>query len=291
MDVTAHVVSQLIGPPPPVCAYHYTSPRALLGIVNSRAIWATDSRYLNDTNEFQYALDAAYVTIVSLYVKLPESDHVALDVFKGTLDDAPKARVYIASFSAQPDLLSQWRAYCPVSGGFAVGVVTAPLIARDDCRFLQCVYDKPEQSRLLNELLGFLLNEFRAMPAIEDEDASLLRLGVLGLKFLEGILILASIFKHPGFAEEQEWRILLIDSFSADTSERDEKIHFREGRSGLVPYIEYSIVEKANAGSLGEVRVGPNPHMELACDAVLSMLRSSGHEARVVPSHTPFRTW
>lgn len=291
MDVVDHLLGLLKAAAAPSVAYHYTSARALHGIVESGSIWATDSRFLNDTMELQYALDRASQTISELCGSLPTSDHDALDMFSGALGDVPKARVYVASFSEENDSLPQWRGYCPTTGGFAIGIATPPLEARQDCHFLQCVYDAAQQGSLVHELIGFLLNRYRTFPSDDSEDVAAMRLGRLSLEFLEGILILAAVFKHPSFAEEREWRIVLIDSYSADISERDEKISFREGRSGLVPYIAYSLVRAVQSSNFPEVRVGPNPHIALACDASVSFMRASGHETTVIQSTIPYRAW
>lgn len=35
--------------------YHYTSLTGMIGIITSKAIWATDCSFLNDRSEFDYA--------------------------------------------------------------------------------------------------------------------------------------------------------------------------------------------------------------------------------------------
>ncbi len=42
---------------PPSILYHYTTQKGLLGIIQSKTIWATDILYLNDTMELKYAVD------------------------------------------------------------------------------------------------------------------------------------------------------------------------------------------------------------------------------------------
>src|ERR1700730_18258372 len=37
--------------------FHYTSQAGLLGIVDRRALWVSDLRYLNDSTEFAYAVE------------------------------------------------------------------------------------------------------------------------------------------------------------------------------------------------------------------------------------------
>jgi|SRR5579864_2927161 len=44
-------------PTRPLC--HYTSQRGLVGILNDRAMWATDANYLNDSQEVIYAVNLA----------------------------------------------------------------------------------------------------------------------------------------------------------------------------------------------------------------------------------------
>ena len=39
--------------------YHYTSLSGLLGIIENKCIWASDIRYLNDSNEFSYTIELA----------------------------------------------------------------------------------------------------------------------------------------------------------------------------------------------------------------------------------------
>ena len=40
----------------PDILYHYTSARAFLDIVKSKAIWASNVRFLNDTAELRHAI-------------------------------------------------------------------------------------------------------------------------------------------------------------------------------------------------------------------------------------------
>ncbi len=37
--------------------WHYTNLSSLLGIIESKELWATDLRYLNDRTEFAYGLE------------------------------------------------------------------------------------------------------------------------------------------------------------------------------------------------------------------------------------------
>ena len=255
-------------------------------MIKEESVWATDVRYLNDSQEFQYALDLAVSVISQLKPQLLPSDTPLVQEFERAIETAPRVRMYAASFSEDPDLLSQWRAYCPPSGGFAIGFRPQILMEAAECLLIPCVYDDTRQSTLVHELIGVLLNDFRAAPQ-EEEPERWKRLVGLNLEFLSGLIMLATVLKHPSFKEEREWRLVLRGRV-----EPEPRVSYREGRSGIVPYMPLRI--RRNDGSLriDEIVVGPNPHIELAKQAVISFLRASGvtHDG-VRTSIVPYRTW
>jgi hypothetical protein len=100
-------------------------------------------------------------------------------------------------------------------------------------------------------------------------------------------LLLASVFKHPSFSEEEEWR-LIVPSHSL--AQLGLALRFRDGRSGIVPYVAVPLTSEASALEVHEVMIGPNPHQALAKQAVKSLLEANGvaHKG-VFVSDIPFR--
>jgi hypothetical protein len=69
--------------------------------------------------------------------------------------------VYVASFTEEGDLLSQWRGYCP-KGGFSVGFASnllSDVANKHDSFLLPCIYDFKIQKKLLEELLATYSNK------------------------------------------------------------------------------------------------------------------------------------
>jgi hypothetical protein len=58
-DVLDRVPSMLANRTPEDVLYHYTSQKGFLGIVEKKKLWATHIRYLNDSQEFEYAIALA----------------------------------------------------------------------------------------------------------------------------------------------------------------------------------------------------------------------------------------
>src|ERR1017187_117129 len=113
---TASLMKRLRPHRRPQLLYHYTSGSGLIGIIYSKSLWATSIRYLNDSTEYDLALDLARTSmrarLKASRSRWEEGLYIALsEELTGT---AP-ADVYVTSFSENHDQLSQWRAYCPSS--------------------------------------------------------------------------------------------------------------------------------------------------------------------------------
>jgi hypothetical protein len=75
--------------------------------------------------------------------------------------------------------------------------------------------------------------------------------------------------KDPFFQEENEWR--LVSKYYEKYT--DPEIKFREGRTTLVPFIEFPLTDIHDDGRLFEqVYVGPSPNFNLAYSAISRLL-------------------
>jgi hypothetical protein len=99
---------------PPGLLFHYTSSDGLVGILRAKEMWASNVAVLNDTKEIGHAIDYARNAIENKkrLGSVNASDIRVLDEMHSYSPYAAK-RYYVASFSEDRDLLSQWRAYCP----------------------------------------------------------------------------------------------------------------------------------------------------------------------------------
>ena len=137
-------------PTKPLC--HYTSQNGLIGILKSKSMYATDAAYLNDSQEVVYAVSVAK----RCFQKRRLKEQVDMsDILGKTESLAGKLPVYVASFSEEPDLLSQWRGYCWEGSGFALCVSAQRMmtLARTrDGGFFKCIYDEDAQFEVLKRM-------------------------------------------------------------------------------------------------------------------------------------------
>src|SRR5882724_4204960 len=97
---------------PPEMLYHYTSQEGLIGILNSRCIWASKVHYMNDSKEFSMALDLAR-TELNRRLETERDGYVRfrLKDFLYQIGTIENINICVCSFSRRDDSLSQWRAY------------------------------------------------------------------------------------------------------------------------------------------------------------------------------------
>ena len=106
---------------PPAELFHYTSSDSFLAIINSQRMLATERSYLNDPQEFRWGFDAIRAR---LCLERNKCSADFLEQSQAALSEKAKddLRLFVFSLSANPDLLSQWRAYGAEGTGFAIGL-------------------------------------------------------------------------------------------------------------------------------------------------------------------------
>jgi hypothetical protein len=152
---------------------------------------------------------------------------------------------FVASFSEEDDLLSQWRGYCPNGSGFAICLSSDhvhALAKADGWMLLKCSYSEEEQRSAIEGIERLVIDA----PAASQVFATFL-------------LSMGIAFKHRKFGEEKECRAIKLASQFTD---QDFTPLIRQGRFFLVPYVDFHLTlpgEKEKSIPLDAVVVGPNP--------------------------------
>lgn len=287
------IVSELYEKNPTRTLYHYTSIGGLQGIVESRGIWATEIRYLNDAKELVQTLDMFLSVIRAKYESSDERTREFLRQLEEWLRHCliDGHLVFVVSLSEQGNLLSQWRAYSPLGNGVSLGFDPQDLCTvapAQGYRLGKCVYDGQLQQRVIREIFGQIEKEAISSGPENDTGKRHPMNSYYSIfeKFEDDLLMCAALLKHPAFREEVEWRA--VSSVVKRYAPSD--IRYREGRSCLVPYRELSLVP-ANADriTLKEIFVGPTPNSNLSMRSVGMYLSSRGLSPLVANSLIPYR--
>ncbi|CAM3915745.1 hypothetical protein VA7868_03325 [Vibrio aerogenes CECT 7868] len=274
----SHLVQQLFSDTPRSTLYHYTTLGGLLGIVQSKVLWASDVRYMNDAAELHHTLGLLKQTIQE---RIQRGDEQAglLKHFSHWINQRLNKghMLFAASFRANGNLLSQWRGYSTVGKGVSLGFHPEHIIhwAREQqFQAGRCIYDPYRQKQLVEQAVDAVcrmnLPEEALFAAVETD---LLRLAVL--------------LKHPSFREEDEWRVIL----PVVHHELDVRVKFREGNAMLKPYTEFALYSAEQPMALEHVYLGPGPDPTLSVNS----LHLFFHQHQLMPcrgiadSNIPYR--
>ncbi|HXM97562.1 MAG TPA: DUF2971 domain-containing protein [Candidatus Dormibacteraeota bacterium] len=271
---------------PPPRLYHYTSQNGLLGILSSKSLWATRLQYLNDSAELAHTIalwkDAVQYRLDQLedIAGLAQDTRLEVEtIFQGlqkSFDFVSKIKIHVACFSEDGDSLSQWRGYCRGGAGFSIGFESSQLItaaSKQRCFLAPCIYDPAKQASLIEAMWTRILGR----PPAEKRKTS------RGLEFVSDFVTLATVLKHPSFAEEREWRII-----TQEISDDHPSIGIRQGRVVLTPYFDFQLVEAPEKLNL-ELVVGPTPEIDLSLASVSALLTRKSCIASTRASKVPYR--
>jgi DUF2971 family protein len=233
--------------------------------------------------------------------------------FFGTRDDPPFAEPYITSFCsvdrgdkriAYHGLLSQWRGYGP-QGGYAIIIDTDELIhlfGEEGGKWAysllfggDVVYSSATDQEMREEF-------GQHIDLIEENWGKAFRTGYhegLGSMF-QAFAACACRYKHWGFAEEREFRLVAIPTIAQviEMARLEDKTvlpkkpvsHFL--RNGIaVPYLnlfEDGVSTLGRRLPIKRIIVGPHPEKEKRKSAVESLLNQNNVQAQVTVSEIPY---
>lgn len=250
--------------------YHYTTVSGLIGIITSRELWASDCQFLNDGTELSYARKIFFAEVKKLNLKktLFEDADTWYSVPGPSLE---RFRMFIACFCEDSDLLSQWRGY-GTDQGYALGFDIAQLKSLDLGEI------SPVQYGIKNPLEYFAQElDAATRPSAHP--------GIAEWHNSEFLLRRLALVKHPGFAEEREWRALKqIPVY--DLKDQSTATQFRSSPMGPIAYLVIPFPPEC----LREIIIGPGSHTKTRKAAVQDMLQYRGfQDVKVRVSKIPFR--
>ncbi len=274
-----YTINRFLHRRPDRALYHYTNSAGLIGIFESKTIWATSVYHLNDSEEYLHAYQLLRKEIARRRKDSTLLGQPITEWLKEIEDDdelRKKAQVFIASFSEKADLLSQWRAYTRCDDAYSIGFTAdelKPAILATRGLLVKCVYQPEEQELLLSNLLDYIYKHELRLEKLRSPKSC----GLIGR--LSGVIVsVLAAMKNPSFEEEQEWRIVVgVDS--------RQTTFFRSGRFGLVPFYKLPLMTDEHTRLIfSDVMIGSTRDREAADFAVDQLIRRNA-----VPCKTSVR--
>ncbi len=295
--------------------FHYTTAAGLAGILKAKSLWATHSSCLNDEEEIFGFYDRILPSI--LRPILPQiSDSDFKKILSGFKDAASIWHdYYITSFSAptadnefvrENGLLSQWRAYGS-DGGYALVLDTAALddVLRKEGEFYPEIeyhfgdvqYHLNDKRRTddqdTDDMIDNLEKAFKKFEVSKGEEGA--------EDLAKWLTALSLFFKHRGFDEEKEVRLVLaqlgpeLESESELQSIKQHPVCTRTRNGEIIPYVELCVREINTVRQhlpIKGIIVGPHRDKHDRKRGVQLLLKQHGLNPDIVTvSDIPYRGW
>lgn len=309
---------------------HYTTAGGLAGIISSDCLWATQASALNDREEISHFLKMRLPEIVRKAHEIAASElnknegrnekpnlieiinqqtvELSKTLMEATLQfHSP----YIFSLSSAKDarvrrngILSQWRGYGE-DGGYAIVFDTQELLARLLHESEQFFYQHAQISDVFYHGESDISDQ-KFSDVIECEE-QILRTVVDFIAeprpesfepLYQPIISLSCLYKHWGFAEEQEVRIAAVpankdiyNQHKQDGGAKEQKPISAFPRNGmLIPYIE--LLKKSAPENkklpIKSIIIGPHKKATERQKTVEQFVSANGYEIEVMTSEIPY---
>jgi len=271
--------------------FHYTPQSGVLGIIKSKELWASQVQYMNDSTEYNSALQLANDILKKRSSEANSATSNTITRIRDMIAKIGDVRIFACSFCEDGDLLSQWRGYSGSGYGFSVGLRADALAdvgknTDPEFRFGRCIYDDDLKKKIVEETFEHCLSPNIASPGLGSAVAPI---------FASTLMQCAAFFKDASFSEEKEWRLVSFPVLIPHC-----RVDFRLGRSMVIPYFKLALDEFPNGKLLHHIIVGPCPHKALSRNSVLELLRQHQTPSErggrkdddlVRCSEIPYRDW
>jgi hypothetical protein len=238
--------------------YHYTSAEGLLGIIESRCLYASLAYLLNDASEVSYGCGIVLSAIDKVRSTCSAAaliQRLLNDLSAGFSFESNRATwahsIFVACFCENDNLLSQWRAYGK-SGGYSLGLAIStsstklhPEPKTYTNRLIKVVYDPDAQIQACVSLLTDIARAVEGIGnAVARQNQYSFRRYENFYELVQDLIIETIVaFKNPAFSGEQEWRLVarqrqLMKQGVDDGGKSPTEVYFRTSRGLVVPYIK-----------------------------------------------------
>lgn len=249
--------------------FHYTDGTALLNIVKNQELWLTHINYMNDSSEFNHGIEIIYNCIKEEIDNKKICDFIlnsknSLNNFFG---------FFIGSFSSKPDVLSQWRGYCPPQGGYAIEFDHRYINIPQKTNIVKCIYSDKKKYDTAKTMI--LKNK--------DKLYSLYNQNGGNIKFAMNVLAMmmtAVIYKNSSFSEESEYRLVYSIINPEDAT---DILNFREKNGIIIPFVKH----KFKPDAIKNIWIGPMKDPDIVEKSLTILLKSQKKDGKSIFHNIP----
>ncbi|WP_182417124.1 DUF2971 domain-containing protein [Bartonella sp. HY038] len=284
--------SDILRSDPHIKFAYYTNTETLFSIITNKSMWMRNIKLMNDASEFSYANQALVDAIRNPLImeklekicqKINDRSGNPIPVwrFLAIMEDQNNRyaikSTFITCFTEhkEGDLgrLSMWRAYGKGSYGVAIVFKGHSSQLRRPPLFKVEYLEIDFAFKYLNNLLEEILSEWDLLEEIYLKESPRILENFIG-DFFHALFFKSFLVKHPGFHEENEWRLVNL-------SLQNKKTIVKNGVPQIIldqplNYLFPSQVAGNLESSLDHIIIGPCDNPAIAKEAILAKANECG---------------
>lgn len=278
--------------------YHYTSPKALKGILKSNHLWFSNIYFLNDKSEMKYT----YTLILELlqqikqflvpefYEKiLSRAEYMTCNSYYDEESEIfSRLEYYVFCLSTEKNCLSLWNNYTKTTDKTGYGITFSTEKLKDSVEskgyefsaFAKVCYDTEKQNQMLTDTILTYNQKYKEAKNGKEKQVVL-------WDIIDNFKIYSVFLKHPAFYAENEFRIVL----GIRTHSHNEACEFEIQNGIFVPHIEHEMPSPETSSIIKSIMISPTCDKELAVYSVRKLANATKHYfIPVTVSDIPLRT-
>ncbi len=221
-----------------ITLWHYTTVDSMFEIIESRQIWMSDARYLNDKSE----IFGAYKTIQKVCKKISKSLHPVLQrALSDSLIELKEQKqpcIFVTSFSKASDSLSQWKGYANQRNGVSIGFRATKFkqstpLNPNSTLLVKVIYSNEDKEAMIRVFLDRLSQFVQQLKTHKGLDS------LLSTSISSYFSICMISFKAECWREECEIRLVIPHDYEKD-------VKFRTKSGYIIPYGVYAFEPKTS---------------------------------------------
>ncbi|MGA3852168.1 DUF2971 domain-containing protein [Bacillus pumilus] len=239
--------------------YHYTNVYGLEGIMKHKELWVSNADFLNDKTERKYTEEILFNLIED---KL-KNNKLRDFIIKGMEEilDMKNYATYVLSLSKNKDSNLLWSNYSK-DDGYNISFQFESLKDMVDSPDLtvfksKVIYDEEIHYEALNKLADYCITTFSNIKTSSEEFLDEIRV------ILTCLQLLSSFFKDSCFQQEEEYRVVLIQTGGDKPS-----YECRVSNGTFIPYLKMGF----NINDVKGITIGPKNKMDISEEGLKSFL-------------------
>ncbi|MTI47657.1 MAG: DUF2971 domain-containing protein [Firmicutes bacterium] len=298
--------------------YHYCSLDTFIAIISNKSLRLCDLSKTNDYMERKWILKILEDSLIKAFeqneivINLKEDYwyekgvHNHFSYIFGMLKHYVERSSYIACFSRNGDLLSQWRAYGDNGKGVSIGFnsnLISKAVKKNEVHFEDVLYDLDEQveeiTTVVKNAIHYMKNLFEHVTVRVSDDFNeffVEEFDAFCEVICDDLAEISCYMKNPSFKEEDEVRIIYSPNMSFDADDDELKDIFNQKKrfsnfvlnplnyfardEQIIGYADLSFDKLVSRDIITEINIGPSSRVTE--EDIFFLLSKHGYNARNV---------